>query len=137
MRYATFTIDGTSYGVDVLQVQEALRAPRRTRVPLSPPGISGLVNLRGQVVLTIDLRHRFALPPATDPDANQMMVVLQVGGEPTGLLVDSVGDVVDVPDDLAGPPPDTLDPAMRSLVRGACRLPDRLLLVLDVAEAVA
>jgi purine-binding chemotaxis protein CheW len=128
-------IDGTTYGVDVIQVQEALRAPRRTRVPLSPPGIAGLVNLRGQVVLTIDLRHKFTLPPPGDPEANQMMVVLQVDGEPIGLLVDSVGDVVDVQDDLTGPPPDTLDPAMRPLVRGACRLPDRLLLVLDVHEA--
>ena len=57
-RYVTFTIGDGLYGVDVLRVQEALRAHARTRVPLAPSGIAGLVNLRGQVVLTVDLRRR-------------------------------------------------------------------------------
>ncbi len=57
-QFATFTLDGARYGVDVLRVQEALRAHTRTPVPLAPPGIAGLVNLRGQVVMTIDLRIR-------------------------------------------------------------------------------
>lgn len=135
-RYATFVIDDATYGVDVLQVQEALRAQRRTRVPLAPDGVAGLVNLRGQVVLTIDLRARLGLPPAPD-DTDRMMVVVQVDGEPTSLLVDAVGDVLDVGDELFESPPETLAPALRPLIRGACRLDDQLLLVLDVREAVA
>ncbi|PZR54146.1 chemotaxis protein CheW [Xylanimonas oleitrophica] len=132
--YVTFTIDDALYGIDVLQVREALVAQERTRVPLAPDGIAGLVNLRGQVVLTVDLRPRLGLPPAAD-DAERMMVVVQTDGEPTSLLVDRVGDVVDVAPERFGPPPDTLDPTLRPLIRGACRLEERLLLVLDVDEA--
>ncbi len=133
-RYVTFTIDDALYGVDVLRVQEAVHAQARTRVPLAPEGIAGLVNLRGQVVLTVDLRPRLGLP-AAPPDADRMMVVVQVDGEPTSLLVDTVGDVVDVAPERFGPPPDTLQPELRPLIRGACRLDGRLLLVLDVDEA--
>ena len=135
-RYVTFTIGDGLYGVDVLRVQEALRAHARTRVPLAPPGIAGVVNLRGQVVVTVDLRPRLGLPGLAQ-DAEPMMVVVQVDGEPVSLLVDEIGDVLDVPVEDVGAPPETLDPALRSLIRSACTLDDRLLLVLDVDEAAA
>jgi len=135
-RYVTFTVADGLYGVDVLRVQEALRGHERTRVPLAPKGIAGLVNLRGQVVLTVDLRPRLGLPQLGD-DADPMMVVVQVAGEPVSLLVDEIGDVVDVPPDRVESPPDTLDPDLRGLIRAACTLDDRLLLVLDVDEAAA
>ncbi|AEE44845.1 chemotaxis protein CheW [Cellulomonas fimi] len=135
-RYVTFTIADGLYGVDVLRVQEALRAHARTRVPLAPPGIAGLVNLRGQVVLTVDLRPRLGLPPL-GADAEPMMVVVQVDGEPVSLLVDEIGDVLDVPADQVGAPPETLDAELRPLIRSACTLDERLLLVLDVDEAAA
>jgi len=134
--YVTFTIGAGLYGVDVQRVQEALRAQARTRVPLAPRGVSGLVNLRGQVVLTVDLRPRLGIDPL-DGDAEQMMVVVQVGGETVSLLVDEIGDVVDVEPGRVEAPPDTLDPAIRPLIRSACTLDDRLLLVLDVDEAAA
>ena len=135
-QYVTFTLGGALYGVDVTRVQEALRAHTRTRVPLAPVDVAGLVNLRGQVVLTIDLRPRLGVPPL-EVDAEPMMVVVQVDGEPVSLLVDEIGDVLDVPLEDVGTPPDTLDPALRPLIRSACRLDDRLLLVLDVDEAAA
>lgn len=134
--YVTFTVDDGLYGVDVQRVQEALRAQARTRVPLAPEGVSGLVNLRGQVVLTVDLRPRLGLPPLAE-GAEQMMVVVQVGGETVSLLVDEIGDVVDVEPGRVEAPPDTLDVAIRPLIRSACTLDDRLLLVLDVDEAAA
>ncbi len=134
-QYVTFTLGGTSYGVDVLRVQEALRSHVRTRVPLAPPDVAGLVNLRGQVVLTVDLRTRLGVTGRTDDEP--MMVVVQAGGEVVSLLVDEIGDVVEVGPDSFAPPPDTLDPALRAVIRGAHKLDDRLLLVLDVDEAVA
>lgn len=134
--YVTFMVSDGLYGVDVQRVQEALRAHARTRVPLAPEGVAGLVNLRGQVVLTVDLRPRLGLPPVSDED-EQMMVVVQTSGETVSLLVDEIGDVVDVPADRVEAPPDTLDPAIRPLIRAACTLEDRLLLVLDVDEAAA
>ncbi len=133
---ATFVLDGARYGIDVLRVQEALRPQERTPVPLAPAGTAGLVNLRGQVVLTFDLRTRLGLAPLTD-DAEPMMLVVRIGDEPVSLLVDEIGDVVHVEDDLLAPPPETLDPSLRDIVVGAYTLPEGLLLALDVERALA
>jgi purine-binding chemotaxis protein CheW len=133
---ATFVLDGARYGVDVLKVQEALRSQVRTPVPLAPGGIAGMVNLRGQVVLTIDLRVRLGLEPLP-ADADPMMVVVQVDGEPISLLVDEIGDVMDVADDQFEAPPETLDAALRDVIVGAYKLDGELLLALDVERATA
>ena len=133
---ATFTLDGHVYGVDVDRVQEVLRSQPRTRVPLAPPAVAGLVNLRGQVLTAIDLRERLGLPQRA-ADVEPMVVVIRVAGEPISLLVDSIGDVVDVDDDDFEPPPDTLLDSSRELVLGVYKLPDRLLLALDPDRAVA
>jgi purine-binding chemotaxis protein CheW len=133
---ATFVLAGARYGIDVLHVQEALRPQVRTPVPLAPPGTAGLVNLRGQVVLTVDLRVRLGLPPL-GVDDEPMMLVVRLGDEPVSLLVDEIGDVVDVDDDLFAAPPDTLEAGLREVVLGAYTLPTGLLLALDVERAIA
>lgn len=133
---ATFVIDGARYGVDVMLVQEALRSQVRTPVPLAPAGISGLVNLRGEVVLSVDLRVRLGLAPLAN-DAAPMMVVVQVDGETVSLLVDEVGDVIDVDDAQFETPPDTLPMTLREVILGAYKLPTGLLLALDVERATA
>jgi len=133
--YVTFELADHLYGVDVLRVQEVLRAPVRTRVPLAPPEVAGLVNLRGQVVLTIDLRTRLGLPPPATPPV--MTVVVEVDDEPVSLLVDEVGDVLECGPASFEPPPPTLDPRLADVIRGAHKLEHRLLLVLDVDAAVA
>lgn len=136
MQLATFGLDGARYGIDVRHVQEVLRHQPRTPVPLAPPGTAGLVNLRGQVVLAVDLRVRLGLEPLA-PDAEPMMIVVQVDGEPISVLVDEIGDVVDVDESQFEPPPDTLDPALRDVIRGAYKLDGGLLLALDVDRATA
>jgi purine-binding chemotaxis protein CheW len=133
---ATFVLDGARYGIDVLRVQEALRPQERTPVPLAPAGTAGLVNLRGQVVLTFDLRIRLGLPPLAD-GAEPMMLVVRMGDEPVSLLVDEIGDVVNVDDDQFAAPPETLEQNLRDVLIGAYTLPDGLLLALDVERAVA
>lgn len=133
---ATFAVDGSLFGVDVVRVQEALRWQARTKVPQAPTAIAGLVNLRGQVVLTVDLRVALGLPPLAE-DAEPMMVVVRVDGEPVSLLVDEIGDVIDVSDAQFENPPDTLDPGLRDVVVGVYKLDAGLLLALDVDRAVA
>ena len=128
---ATFTLDHRLYGVDVARVQEALKVHQRTAVPRAPRAVSGLVNLRGQVVLMVDLRARLGREPY-GPDDEPMMVVVKVDGEPVSLLVDQVGDVLKVDSDQCGPPPPTLDPALRDVVTGVYSMEDGLLLLLDV-----
>jgi purine-binding chemotaxis protein CheW len=133
---ATFTLDGHDFGVSVERVQEVLRHQPRTPVPLASPAVGGLLNLRGQVVATIDLRQRLGLPRRSE-DATPMNVVVRVDGEAISLLVDSIGDVVDVDEVLFEQPPDTLDTAAQELLHGAYKLDGRLLLALDVDRAVA
>lgn len=136
IRMATFTLSGHTYGIDVDHVQEVLRSQARTRVPLAPAAVAGLVNLRGQVLTAIDLREQLHLPARADGE-EPMVVVIRVAGEPISLLVDSIGDVVDVDPSTFEAPPDTLDDASRELVLGAYKLPGRLLLALDPERAVA
>jgi purine-binding chemotaxis protein CheW len=136
VQLATFTLDGHMYGVDVDRVQEVLRSQPRTRVPLAPAAVAGLVNLRGQVLTAIDLRKRLELPDR-EPGVEPMVVVIRVAGEPISLLVDSIGDVVDVEPKDFEPPPDTLADGGRELVLGVYKLPGRLLLALDPDRAVA
>ena len=133
---ATFVVDGSLYGVDVTRVQEALRHQPRTPVPHASAASAGLVNLRGQVVLAIDLRVSLGLPPAPE-GAEPMMVVVKVHGEPGSLLVDQVGDVIEVDPESFEAPPSTLAPDLRQFVKGAYKLDDRLLLALDIERAVA
>jgi len=133
---ATFTLAGAHYGVDMLRVQEALRGQPRTTVPLSAPSIAGLINLRGQVVLTVDLRTRLGFEPL-DPDLEPMMVVVQVAGEPISLLVDDIGDVIDVEGRQLEAAPDTLPASLREVILGVYQLKGSLLLALDIDRVAA
>ena len=132
---ATFWLDSDLYGVEVEHVQEVLRSQGITRVPLSPPAVAGLINLRGQVVTAIELRELLGRPPrpeGTDP----VVIVVRLHGEAVSLLVDSIADVVDVNARDFESPPDTLDGSARDLIRGAYKLDGQLLLALDVNRAV-
>ncbi len=134
-QYCTFFLNSLFLGVDVRLVQEVIRSQHLTRVPLATREISGLINLRGQIVTAIDLRRRLNLPDRPVGQA-PMNVVVRNEDSIHSLLVDLVGDVVTVEDSTFEKPPDTLDPALRGLITGTHKLQDRLLLVLDVKQAV-
>jgi purine-binding chemotaxis protein CheW len=135
-RLVACRLDGALYGVDVAYVQEVLRSQRLTPVPLAPPGVAGLLNLRGQVVTAIELRERLGRPPRPD-GADAVAVVVRRDGEAVSLLVDSIVDVVEVSAADFEPPPDTLRGDARVLIAGAYKLEGELLLALDVARAAA
>src|SRR3954470_332547 len=132
---ATFRLDGDLYGVEVEHVQEVLRSQNLTRVPLAPPAVAGLINLRGQVVTAIELRERLGRPPRPQ-GTDAVVIVVRLQGEAVSLLVDSIADVVDVEAGDFEAPPDTLDGQARELIRGAYKLDGQLLLALDVQKAV-
>jgi purine-binding chemotaxis protein CheW len=131
----TFYLDGKLFGVDAQVVQEVIRYQEMTRAPLAPPAVSGLINLRGQIVTAIDLRNRLGLPPR-EPGALPMNVVIRSDDGAVSLLVDQIGDVVEVDADLYETPPDTLLRPARDLVLGAYKLDGQLLLLLNGAESV-
>lgn len=134
-QFATFYLDKLLFGVGVSQVQEVMQFQQLTRVPLAPPVVQGLINLRGQIVTALDLRTRLELKER-ESDKLPMNVVVRSGEEAVSLLVDEIGDVLEVEEDSFEPPPQTLQGVARQLIRGAYKLPDRLLLVLDTEKTV-
>jgi purine-binding chemotaxis protein CheW len=134
-QYCTFLLDGHYFGVDVQQVQEVIRYQEMTRVPLASRVVSGLINLRGRIVTAIDLRRRLGFEdrPA---DRQPMNVIVRAGEEAISLLVDEIGDVIEVPADTYEAPPETLTGSARTLIQGAYKLEGRLMLVLNTEEAV-
>ncbi len=134
-QYATFFVDGLFLGIDVLQVQEVFRYQEMTQVPLAPGVVEGLINLRGQIVTALDMRRRLNLKPRTGGEKPMNAVVRTEEGA-VSLLVDEIGDVLDVQADAFEPPPDNLPPAARDLLRGVYKLKDRLLLILDTDKTI-
>jgi purine-binding chemotaxis protein CheW len=134
-QYCTFYVDGHFFGIDVLQVQEIIRYQEMTRVPLASPVVRGLINLRGQIVTAIDMRRRLELNerPADQLPVN---VVVHTGDGAVSLLVDEIGDVLQVAESDFERPPETLKGTARELIRGAYKLKDRLLLILEVDRVV-
>ena|SRR5579871_5488734 len=135
-QFCTFFLQDQLFGVPVQQVQEVIRYQEMTRVPLVPPVIRGLINLRGQIVMAIDLRRRFAME---DRRGSQlpMNVVVRTDDGAVSFLVDEIGDVLEVDQDSFERPPETLRGQARDLVLGVYKLKERLMLVLDTELAVS
>jgi purine-binding chemotaxis protein CheW len=129
-QFCTFFLAGHYFGVDVLNVQEVIRYQELTHVPLAPAVVRGLINLRGQIVTAIDLRRRLDLPERTD-ESEPVNVVLQTDEGAVSLLVDEIGDVLEISEDLFERPPEMLTGKIRDLIRGAYKLPHKLMLVLS------
>ena len=131
----TFFVDNIFLGIEVEKVQEIIRYQEMTRVPLAPSVVGGLINLRGQIVTAIDLRRRLDL---SDRPIEQLPlnVIVRSGDETASLLVDDIGDVLEVDRDDFETPPDTFTSKVRPLIRGAYKLQGQLLLFLDVDKVV-
>lgn len=134
-QYSTFLVADLFFGVEVLRVQEVLRAQPMTAVPQAPDVVEGLINLRGQIVTALDMRRRLRLPPRAE-DQVPMNVVVRTGDGAVSLLVDEIGDVLEVDPSSYEQPPANLDATARELIRGVYKMKDRLLLVLDTERAV-
>ncbi len=134
-QFCTFFLNGLFFGVEVEKVQEVIRYQEMTKVPLAPPVVGGLINLRGQIVIALDLRRRIDLPDRA-PDQLPMNVVVRTDESAVSLLVDEIGDVIEVDEAAFERPPETLQGASRDLIRGAYKLKDRLLIVLDANRIV-
>lgn len=130
-QFCTFFVAGQYFGLDVLKVQEINHYQVLTRVPLAPPVVRGLINMRGQIIAAIDLRRRLELPERAVGQA-PVNVVVKTDDGLLSLLVDEVGEVVRVNESAFERPPDTLKDTARDLIRGAYKLKDKLLLLLDI-----
>jgi purine-binding chemotaxis protein CheW len=134
-QYCTFWVAGLFFGVAVEEVQEVLRRQPMTPVPRAAEAVTGLINLRGQIVTAVDLRVRLGVPPR-DPDQLPMNVIVRTRGEVISLLVDDIGDVIDAAGVELQPAPTNMPSAVKDVLRGVRPLPDAILLVLDADRAV-
>ncbi|MFT5441386.1 MAG: purine-binding chemotaxis protein CheW [Myxococcota bacterium] len=134
-QYCTFFVGGLFFGVEVMKVQEVIRYQQLTSVPLAPPEIGGLINLRGQIVTAVRMRKRLGLPDRED-DELPMNIVLTGSHGPVSLLVDEIGDVLEVQSEDFEAPPETIADEVRGLITGIFKLEGKLMLVLDTESAI-
>ncbi len=135
-QYCTFYLDGKFFGIEVLKVQEVMRSQRLTQVPLARLEVSGLINLRGQIVSAIDLRKRLQMPERGS-GILPMNVVVKTDQGVTSLLVDEIGDVISVSLDQFEKAPETLKGVPRELIDGAFKLEKKLLIALNFEKTVS
>ncbi|KAF3887328.1 MULTISPECIES: chemotaxis protein CheW [Nostocales] len=140
-KLCTFFVNEIYFGIDIKYVQEVIRSQVMTHVPLAPPDICGLINLRGQILTAIDLQRRlemgesFMRSTAKFVDEVQgFNIVVCSEDEEVSLLVDEVGDVLEFTTKTFQPPPATLKGKMRQMLAGAYPLEEGFVLVLDIKK---
>jgi purine-binding chemotaxis protein CheW len=129
--YVTAQIGGELIGLPILRVQDVFIPEGPTRVPLAPPEIAGVLNLRGRIVTLIDMRRRLGLA-SSSADTPRLAIGVETRGESYGLLIDGIGEVLRLDDDAREPNPVNLDPRLARVSAGIHRLDDQLLMVIDV-----
>jgi purine-binding chemotaxis protein CheW len=133
-QFCTFYLDKLLFGVELKKVQEVMRYLELTEVPLAPSVVSGLMNLRGQIVTAIDLRRRLDLASRTDGKLPMNVVIRSTDGA-VSLLVDSIGDVVEADEESFERPPETMQGKVRDVILGVHKLDKQLMHVLDTEKA--
>src|SRR5947207_12761833 len=129
--YVTAMVGGQLFGLPISRVQDVFMPDRITRVPLAPPEIAGVLNLRGRIVTAVDMRRRLGLPPHSD-DKPSMAVGIELKGESYGLLIDTVGEVMKLGETTLEPNPVNLEPRLARVSGGVHRLDGQLMVILDV-----
>jgi purine-binding chemotaxis protein CheW len=134
--YVTATIGGQLFGLPISRVQDVFVPDRMTRVPLAPPEVAGILNLRGRIVTMVDMRRRLDLEPLQSGGL-RMAVGIECKGESYGLLIDTVGEVLNLPANSREDNPVNLDARLARVSAGIHRLEGKLLIVLDVDRVLA
>jgi purine-binding chemotaxis protein CheW len=132
-QYLTFSLDGQTYGIPILQIQEIRGWTAVTPLPNSPAHIKGVLNLRGTIIPVIDLRSRFNLP-AREYDALTVIVVVNLRNHLAGLVVDAVSDVVNAGADRERETPDFEGRVNRLFIRGLLEVNGDIITVLNTDE---
>jgi len=131
----SFNIGSEEFGVDILKVQEINRMVEITKVPQAPHYVEGVINLRGKVIPIIDLRKRFNLE-LKEYDKNTRIVVVDIGGNIMGMVVDSVSEVLRLPSSTIEPAPEIATGINSEYIKGVAKLEDRLLIFLDLSKVI-
>lgn len=132
----TMRIDNQLFGIPVHHVRDVLKEQKVAHIPLAAPEIAGSINLRGRIVTVINLRERLKLPAKTQAGTH-MFVVVEQQNELYSLMVDSVGDVMNIPHEQIEKPPANLSSNWREVASGINRLQGELLVIIDPKSLLA
>lgn len=131
IQLVVFELADESYGVEISRVQDINRMQEITEIPHSPESVVGVINLRGRVIPVVDLRTRFGMPGAEHTKSTRIVVV-QMGEEPIGMIVDAVSQVLRIPTKVIEPPSPVLTSLDSRYLLGIAKLEDELVILLDL-----
>jgi purine-binding chemotaxis protein CheW len=134
-KYLTFTVGKEDYGIEISNVTEIIGIQKITDVPDMPAYIKGVINLRGKVIPVMDVRLRFRMPER-EYDDRTCTVVVNVNGTPVGLVVDTVKEVVDIPENLIELPPEVAESSTQRYIRGLGKIGEDVKILLNVEKLV-
>jgi purine-binding chemotaxis protein CheW len=130
-RFLSFRIEKEDFGIEIKYVTEIIVMQKITEVPNTLPFIKGVINLRGKVIPVMDIRERFNLETRTYDDRT-CIVVVDVNETAVGLIVDTVNEVIDIPDEKKDPPPSTHAGFENTYINGMGKIGNRVMILLDV-----
>jgi len=130
-QFLTFSIGNEEYGIDILKVQEIKGFVPTTRIPNSPPHVTGVLNLRGTIVPIVDLRRKFNME-TIEYDKFSAIIVVVVDNRAMGVIVDSVSEVLNIPADAIQSPANFAAGTDASMLQGMARVGDKLIILLDI-----
>ncbi len=131
-----FDLAEETYGVDIGSVREIIRIQEITKVPRTPNYVEGVINLRGKVIPVIDLRKKFGFSKA-EHTKDTRIVVVDIGGDDIGVVVDAVTEVLRLSSDAVEPPSGVITTADSDYLLGIAKLESRLVILLDLQKALA
>jgi purine-binding chemotaxis protein CheW len=134
-QFLTFTLDSEEYGIEILKVQEIKGFSKITPIPNAPPFVKGVMNLRGAVVPIVDLRSRFAMA-ARDYDQFTVIIVVNLVDKIVGLVVDTVSDVMTIPEANVAETPELAGGVDASCITGMGKVDEKLVMLIDIARLV-
>lgn len=133
---ATFYVGEALCGMDILNVQEINKLMDMTKVPQAPGYVTGILNLRGQIVTVIDLGKKLGLSP-TDLSESTRNIIVNADNEYIGLLVSRISDVVEAKWEKVEEPPANIGGVQSAFFKGVFKTKDRLIGILDVNKVLA
>ncbi|WP_321431280.1 chemotaxis protein CheW [uncultured Methanolobus sp.] len=134
LQMVVFQLGGEEFGVEIMKVQEIIRMPVITQIPQSPDYVEGVINLRGRIIVVVNLDKRFNLI-SKEVDDHSRIIVVEIGENVVGMIVDSVNEVMRIPASSVDPTPEfAMSNVSREYITGVGKMEDRLLIFLDLVR---
>ncbi len=136
LQLVVFQLGGEEFGVDIMKVQEIIRMPEITQIPQSPDFVEGVINLRGKIIVVANLDKRFNFK-SKEIDDHSRIIVIEIGNSVVGMIVDSVNEVLRIPQSSVDPAPELITSNVsRDYIKGVGKIDNRLLILLDLARVM-